>query len=332
MKVLFYPAPDDENDYSQNMLKNIRAVVNGTIKYSPNIKDIVLRPHKTFCYKKYDVAIINWLENNVRNERKGLSIFGVIKFFVYILYFKLAAKKTVYVRHNFYPHDMPVRQAKLAKKIVDFAEKLFDKKVTHSGHLVTSGYTYIPHPLYDVAEHKATSLLNDKSSYYLIFGRVERYKAIETIIDNWSEPHKLLIVGFASDDRYVSELVEKAKGRNIKFDIRFIPTEEVDSIMLNARAIILAHAGDEMIVSGSFFHAISYGLPVVASNQPFLSWLKGATDYSGLKLYDTKKDFRSLLDEANTTTKKDVLLAAEASFGDAVIQSRLNVMFNELKN
>ena len=82
MKILFYPEPDGANEYTSNMVNHIETVVDERLCYAPNIKDIVLRPHKTFCYKKYDVAVINWLENNLRSNSKRLFLFGIIKFFV----------------------------------------------------------------------------------------------------------------------------------------------------------------------------------------------------------------------------------------------------------
>lgn len=330
MKILFYPEPDGANQYTSNMVENLEAVSGEALSFSPNIKDIVLRPHKTFRYKKYDVAIISWLENNLRGSGIAMSLFGVMKFFTYIVFFKLAAKKTVYVRHNFYPHDLPEKQTKLAKKIVDVAERLFDKKAAHSGHLINEGYDYIPHPLYQIENKDITPIENDVEKYYLVFGRVERYKKIHTIIEHWPKNEKLLIVGPASDDEYVTELSSKAEGLNIDFDIRFVPNQEVDSIMANAKAIILSHAGDEMIVSGSFFHAISYGVSVIASNQPFLSWLKQDIGFSGLKLYSSINEFGALLNDSNTSPKETVLFESETLFGTQVIQDKLRFMLNDL--
>ena len=53
MKILFYPEPDGANEYTSNMVNHIETVVGERLCYAPNIKDIVLRPHKTFRYKKY---------------------------------------------------------------------------------------------------------------------------------------------------------------------------------------------------------------------------------------------------------------------------------------
>jgi len=330
MKILFYPEPDGANDYVPNMVKNIEAVAGETVSFSPNIKEIVLKPHKTFCYKKYDVAIINWLENNVRGSGVGLSFLSVIKFFIYIAFFKLAAKKTVYVRHNFYPHDMPEKDARRAKKIIDFAENLFDKKVAHSGHLIDQGYFYIPHPLYNVDDQVSAIDETTEKQYYLIFGRVERYKQIHTIIEHWPKTEKLLIVGSASDDDYVKELVSKADGLNIEFDIRFVPNQEVDSIMANAKAIILSHGGDEMIVSGSFFHATSYGVSAIASNQPFLDWLKRDIGFDGLALFNNLEQFEALIKASEVSTKETILYESEVLFGAHNVQKKIRYLFKDL--
>lgn len=330
MKILFYPEPDGANEYTSNMVANLEAVAGEPVHFSPNIKAIVLRPFKTFCFKKYDVAVINWLENNLRSEGDKLFAFGVLKFFVYILFFKLAATKTVYVRHNVYPHDIPSRQSKTARKIIDFAERLFDKKVSHSGHLVDEGYFYVPHPLYDTHTGLLTAKADDRQDYYLVFGRIARYKQLHKLIDNWPQSEKLLIAGPASDSAYVEELKTRAQGLDIEFDIRFLPNQDVDAIMSHASAIILSHAGDEMIVSGSFFHAISYGLPVIASEQAFLCWLKQDMQFSGLTLFSSMEALAALLKAPITTSKQAVLNESDRLFGEQVVQASLTSLLNEL--
>ncbi len=329
MKILFYPEPDGANEYTSNMVENIEAVSGEPVHFSPNIKDIVLKPHRTLCYKKYDVAVINWLENNLRSEGNKLFLFGVLKFFVYIVFFKLAARKTVYVRHNIYPHDIPTEQTETARKIIVFGERLFDKKVSHSGHMIDAGYFYVPHPLYETQTDTIASP-DPQQDYYLVFGRVARYKQIHTIIDNWPQNEKLLIAGPASDSAYVEELKARAQGLNIEFDIRFLPSEDVDAMMSNARAIILSHAGEEMIVSGSFFHAISYGLPVIASNQAFLSWLKHDMRFNGLTLFSSVNEFIASLKTPIATSKQAVLIESERLFGRHVVQANLQRLLTEL--
>ncbi len=329
MRILFYPEPDGANEYTSNMVENIESVAGEAVYFSPNIKDIVLRPHKTFCYKKYDVAVINWLENNLRSEGNKLFVFGVLKFFVYILFFRLAARKTVYVRHNIYPHDIPPQQTETARKIIAFGERLFHKKVSHSGHLVDAGYFYVPHPLYQT-QSETMAKAQQLQDYYLVFGRVARYKQIHTLIENWPQNEKLLIAGPASDSAYVEELKASAQGLDIEFDIRFLPSEDVDAIMHNARAIILSHAGEEMIVSGSFFHAISYGLPVIATDQAFLSWLKYDMRFSGLSLFSTVNEFVALLKAPLATSKQAVLIESERLFGKSVVQANLQHLLSEL--
>lgn len=331
MKILFYPEPDGANEYTSNMVNHIETVSGERLCYAPNIKDIVLRPRQTFRYKKYDVAIINWLENNLRSESKKLYFFGILKFFVYIVYFKIAAKKTVYVRHNMTPHDMPRRHAKISRKIIDFALRFFDKKVAHSGHLEGEDYFYIPHPLYDTRVDATVINDNSEDAYYLVFGRVERYKQIDAILANWPDNEKLLIAGPASDHDYVSELLKMAKGRNINFDIRFLPDDDVSTIMSEAKAIILAHDASEMIVSGSFFHAISYGVPVIASNQSFLNWLKDHKDFSGLALFNSVQELAEVIRQPNVPNKNIILSESACLFGDSAVQSNLRQLFKELK-
>lgn len=331
MKILFYPEPDGANEYTSNMVEHIETVVGERLCYAPNIKDIVLRPHKTFCYKKYDVAVINWLENNLRSESKRLFLFGILKFFVYIVFFKLAARKTVYVRHNISPHDMPRLQARLSKKIVDFGERFFDKKVAHSGHLMAEDYFYVPHPLYQTGVESGEADEDSLKSYYLVFGRVERYKQIDSIVAHWPQTEKLLIAGPASDHDYVSELIVMAKGLNIDFDIRFVPDEEIATIMAQAKAIILSHDGEEMIVSGSFFHAISYGVPVIASNQAFLNWLKRDKDFSGLALFSTVDELDDVISKPDVSSKNKILSESAALFGAHAVQTNLRQLFNELQ-
>lgn len=327
--IKYFPQPSKDNQYVQNTINAIEHALYTKVELAPNLKDAFKNLKTVFSNQKSDIFIINWLENHLRRSNNKLSILGVFKYFIYLIYFRLLAKKIIYVRHNFYPHNMKGWQAKLACYIANIGEKLCHIKVSHSGHLESQGYEYVPHPLYSSPPVEQELQQKHEDEYFIMFGRIERYKKFETIIDHWNNNKKLLIAGSVGDQEYLNELKNKASEKNIIFDARFIPEDEATNLVMNSNGLILAHADKDMIVSGSFFYAITLGVPVFAIEKPFFTWLKSEHDFEGLFISTSSVDLVKLI-QNKKNIKLDIRIKAEKMFGDATTVKAWQYLLNSL--
>ena len=126
---------------------------------------------KNFFKKKNgtEILYLNWIEN--RCYQNGyLSIFKTTKTFLTLLLFRFKFDTIIYCRHNIYPHNLKGSKF-ISLKIIQFIELISDKKISHSP-LLAPDYKYVPHPLYRYPILKKKRV----SDYYIIFGRIERYK------------------------------------------------------------------------------------------------------------------------------------------------------------
>lgn len=320
-KVLYYPGSDKSNRYLDLTVKSLLSIEDVEVTRAYNRKVYFTSPLKNFQYKKYDVVIVNWLENQLRNRKGGFSLPGFFAFIYTFLYFRMLGKKLIYVRHNHYPHGMKGHSASLVAWIATQAAEFSDVKVCHSGHMAEADYRYVPHPLYDFSE-PAHEENNSSEGYYVIFGRIERYKNIKSVIEAWDSHSKLLIAGASSDDVYLAELMEKSRGRNIEFSAGYIDEKEAQQLVNCSRGMIVANSDDNMIVSSSFFFAISCGVPVFAISTPFFEWLKKSRNFTGLKTFSSVEEMISTLDISRgvAPSRTEIKHQANLLFGDTVLQ------------
>ena len=313
LKIKYFPPPNGLNQYVQNSIDSIEDALGVKVGILPSIKTVIRKPKIIFGTSRSDILIINWLDNLLSTPTGYFSVLGSIKYVIFLIYFRLAAKKIIYVRHNNFPHNMKGRHAKLAQFIINFGEKFCHQKISHSGHLADKGYDYVPHPLYRLNIDGEQSLCYD--NYYVMFGSIARYKKMENIIENWTIEETLLIAGSVSNNEYLSELTMLAKGKNVIFEARSIPDDEAAAIVSNSHGIILVHAQADMIVSGSFFFAVTLGVPVFAVETPFFTWLKQEHNFMGLHIYSEPKEIIDGLLKTEALSKQAIQTEAEILFG-----------------
>lgn len=307
----------------------------------PNCKHISLPVGKdkikafisAFFFNKYcDVVILNWHENLLNIGKEKFSAIGVLKFFSYFLFFKVISRKVIFVRHNIYPHAMSGWRAFVANKLTSIVANISDYKISHSGHLIKYGYKYVPHPLYNIECNSVDQNYElKKNSYYVIFGRIERYKKIECVISEWNSEKTLIIAGSASDTAYLSELRGIAKDKPIVIISRYIEEKEAQLIVANAKGLIVSHADEDMLVSGSFFYALSLGTPVFAVSSEFFKWVKEQYDFCGLFMFSTPKGIVESVsaDTHDVISRQEIIRQAQVLFGDNTVY---DAWYNLFKN
>ena len=225
--------------------------------------------------RAYDVVILNWLENKIVDGEGRLSYTAACKLFVQTLLFRLQARRLIFVRHNRYPHSTQRRHAARVSHWLDLYEQLFDAAVTHSAAETTARRDYCPHPLYRISD-APTPLLPDAVNlppgYFVVFGRIEPYKQIESLIERFPDNQRLLVVGAIGDAAYARRLCTMARD-NIVVAPGFLAEPEAQAVVRRSAGVILSHADEDMVVSGSFFYAMSLGRPVLAVETPFIRWV-----------------------------------------------------------
>ena len=330
LTIKYFPAPTQYNQYIQNTIEAIQSATGSNVGIVPSWKSFTKKPFHFIRQERSDIYIVNWLENSLRSKNNKISVLGIIKFFRYLLFFRLGAKKIIYVRHNLYPHNMEGFHAKLAKIITDIGQYLCSIKVTHSGHLIKQGYFYIPHPLYQLPEIK---IKTGHEPFFVMFGRICAYKKFEDVINHWKINKKLIIAGSIGDKAYLQKLKLLAKDKNIEFDARFIPDEEAATLVKESNGVILTHADEDMIVSGSFFFAITLGVPVFAIVKPFFTWLKNEQNFTSLYVFDKPEEIVAALQKQHSFDSNVIKTQANAFFGNiATVQSWERAMNDLSKN
>lgn len=313
-KIRFFP-PNSKNQYVTNMIQAIEIATESKVMPLDRISTLLKSPTKLF--NRSDIVIVNWLENYLLNNKNRLSFVGIFIYFFYLTYLKVSSKKVIYIRHNIHPHNMTGVSAKLAKKITDFGESFCDLKASHSGHMTKDGYEYLPHPLYELNNVKRNI---DDEKYYLMFGRIDRYKRFENIINAWNLDTKLIIAGSTKDVDYVDELKALIKNKNIELNANYIPDSEAELLVANSQAIILAHSDKDMIVSGSFFYAITLGIPVYSIESLFFNWLKQEKKFIGLYTFSNAKEIVSKLEKPKKVSREEIITHSEKLFGKKALQ------------
>ncbi|WP_298933753.1 hypothetical protein [uncultured Ramlibacter sp.] len=225
-------------------------------------------------WKRLDVAILNWTENELIDKKTGHPSYGgAVLVLLRILFVRLASRKVVFVRHNVYPHDVQEADRARLTRWVDQLESLVHQRWIHSGHLANTWHEYVPHPRYEwpVVTDRVAALAGD-SPYYVIFGRILPYKGIHNLLPHLDRNLRLVICGPASDAVYLQRLRELA-GPNVRFIPKFTSEAEAAKLVAESEGLILASSDDDMIVSGSLIYGVSMGATIFCVGSAFSQWL-----------------------------------------------------------
>jgi len=288
IKVLFFPY--GLNPY-QSLLKDhlfkemgilVKPFNNDFIDKHGFILGILFFPFRLlyFRLRGFNILHLHWITAFMIQFKNKYFHFPSL---IYIIYFLIILKilnyKIVWTIHNLKSHDGKFVYDKLAGILIS---KLVNAKIIHSNNnyeeMKKIGYntknTYvIPHGNYisvyenTISRQTARHILKISNENYvlLFFGRVEKYKGIENLIEEFINlflPNSnLLIVGYCSDKSYQDTLL-KYKKDNIYFNFSYIEDEKVQ-IYFNA-ADVAAYPFTYITTSGSAILSLSFGKAVIA--------------------------------------------------------------------
>jgi len=230
--------------------------------------------HYPKAMKESKIAVINWLEDQPSYNASYMQVFlDFLRVIKKALVIKTKMKKGFWIQHNFRPHHRKYGQIEF--KIIQslFRVLNFERLVMETN---ASGLP-ITHPLY-LSDMETVALKNhydlhssDSRLGVLFFGAIKRYKNLHSILPTWPKDIPLTIIGKAESDTYLDELRAISIDRQVPVTIedRFIDGDELDGLLKCYEWVLVPHANNTMIASGSFYHAISYGCNIICNQSEF---------------------------------------------------------------
>jgi glycosyltransferase involved in cell wall biosynthesis len=323
-KIAYIPMEDVGNEYTVRM-RELLAGYGDVVRYE-GTKAWALRLLKGRFWR-YDYAVLNWMENEFVDLRSGrISWKGFAKVLAKTLIIKAGVRRVVYVRHNNYPHAAQGPAMERSRKLVDWYCRLFANVLSHSGALTAAGAAYCPHPLYRIAEQRGADLPRAlPEAYFVVFGRIARYKKIEELIAGFPANKTLVVAGAVADEAYARRLQERQRDNVIVMPGK-LSEAQAQKLVADARGVVISHADGDVVVSGTFFYAMSVRRPVFAIETPFLRWIAPRV---GDELLHLGRDMRELCQTiADAAPADDALNLSgriEEQFGDEAVRRALGL-------
>jgi len=329
-RIAYFPEKDNNNAYVDRMKKLLS--YSGEIERIPSLKLALIRMLK-FDFSTYDIVWFNFIDNEFITEKGNVNYFKTIKIFIKTLIINSLSNKSIFVRHNHYPHKTCADDRKKLRKLIDWYERLFDVVISHSGAEEKGGRFYCPHPLYDLVEpqKKPSIEIVIPDNYFVFFGRIVPYKKLESLIENFPDSQVLLIIGSVGDREYAEKLQRMVLlKKNILFHPGYIEDEAAQYLISNSQGMVISHADDDMVVSGSFFYSMSVNKKVFAVKTDFLSWVNPIVGDNLLQVEDTLQSLCSVIKECSISetevSSREIIVN---NFGDDAVRARIEKVLEE---
>jgi glycosyltransferase involved in cell wall biosynthesis len=323
-KVIIYPSRSISNLYIFNLSDGFRRQGYSVVE-PVHFKDL-FRKGKTLKFLKSllgSTLCLNWIENSMVDTEGRLNFILLLRYSIYLLSAVLFFRKVIFIRHNRYPHGAVERHRKLLDFLVGLSARVVSRKVVLSAteEWLDKGYRYLPHPLYDCA----SNLVDKTKDRFLVIGRIEKYKGIDTLITSWGQKYKLVVMG-AGEPEYIETLKKLAAGKNVEVIAGYFTERELVDQMSFSFATILPHSSSSMIVSGAYYHSVSYGVPVICCDYGMYNSLSSVAPSSSLHYLEMKrfeKANEELLANLTKLSRERVRQEVEKAFGCVAFDSHL---------
>ena len=266
--ICFYPSLEGPNDYCARMGEIISQFAD--VKSIETRKELALEILQSGFFKK-EIVIVSWLENALITQSGSITPYSLLRTLVIFGLVRLNFKQVIFVRHNYAPHACASNYKWLAEGFVNFIEGMCDRSIVHAPSSRGLQRTYVPHPLYKMESKVSES----PGTHYVVFGRIMRYKRLETLLEKIPAGVEVHVVGDAPDKEYLREL-ELIVGdrKNIKLKPGYISGAEAESCIKGSRGVIVNHVDENFIVSGSAIYALSAHSMVYTLDTSVTRWLK----------------------------------------------------------
>lgn len=244
---------------------------------------------------KQAIVILNWVEDRVYGRSYKRVVQYFVKMIALVIFSKVFAKKTVWIKHNFKPHNSTASMKRF-KFICGLYSFLKIKPVALEEYFDTPA---LIHPLYktDNALLENIGSSKDYENDVIFFGGIKPYKNLDLVLRHWPHSLSLNIVGKCSDASYTGKLnsIIVERRLNVTWDNRFVSRDELDDLLKVSKFVLLPHSDGTMISSGSFYHAIGEGCNVLTNDSAFGKDKRER--HSFVHVMDIKSLSRDILDD-----------------------------------
>jgi len=251
-------------------------------KYNIDVMDNFILYMKFILVNRKTIDIIHFHWYGTGQKNFFHEIVSIFHFTLKLFICKLLNIKIVWTAHNLFPHDTQRTMFQYLRRfiLVHFSDLIIVhfKKAKHSVsnlfHANPSKIVCMHHGLYDTAypnsadkeEARQYLSLDKQKTVLLYFGRVRRYKNIETLVQAFKrieqEDIVLVIAGETTDEHYTKELIELTSGDNrIICHFRNIEDREIQFFFNSADCVILPYKN--IFTSGTAMLALSFKKPVI---------------------------------------------------------------------
>jgi glycosyltransferase involved in cell wall biosynthesis len=326
-RITYYPYFHTGNQYTERMIQ-LHSSFAEVVPFEGFYKAL-----KTMCargLRRNDFSVINWLETECLDRAtKRFSYIRACNLFLKLLILKVVTRNIVMVVHNYYPHGAAKEDIPKILRFMRVMEKLSDIVISHSG-ADTGRYDYVPHPLYQFNASAPAVQIPELEAlygkpYFVVFGRIMPYKNVHELMKVWPADKQLLIAGIVGDEAYLQALRQQATD-NIHFAARELTDEEAKVVVEQSQAVIICHAEDNVVVSGTFFFAMSLRKQVIALETPFLAWAAASLPAGYTHVFSDLEALAQSLSHVDPTLTLDTG-PIEREYGDDKIKASLKHLY-----
>ncbi len=269
MDIVFNPPVNEENQYIQRMVGQLRAR-----GYRVHPLDTVFSSRRHF--RSIRLVHLNWFEN-IDDSGFWVALRSFLRKLTVLVAIRLSGKPLVWTMHNRASHERGL--AFFSRAITRLLVRWSHRIVIHawsSGELLaaygkkaSAKAAYIPHPhfigLY--GEPKPHTARGGDTLRLLFAGMVKPYKNLEMLIDvvsAFGDRVQLTIAGKAIDADYERRIASRAaQAGNVTFLPYFVPDDRLAALLADADALVLPYDLASSLNSGTVLLAFSYKKTVI---------------------------------------------------------------------
>jgi glycosyltransferase involved in cell wall biosynthesis len=259
-KFIFLPDVDSGsmvNPYLDLMIRAWQEAGYERIRFPRGLKEVI----RAVKSRGGTTCVANFIDLQLISSDGKMHLSGLISYLKNVLKLRLISKKLVYVRHDIYPHWSRGKSQALAKAVIDLSEVMaFHRVLVHSKHYQGRSRKYVPFPIYEFEEPLPETSPSDALIYLGGFGS---YKCLDSLIEAWDRPSRLILAGECQDESYLGTLKALAQGKNVEFVNHRLSDDEAMRLVRSCTAMIVPHALPSYIVSSTLYFGLSCGVPVI---------------------------------------------------------------------
>lgn len=273
VNVVFSPFHLDENKYVQIMKSLISKKFN-VISIKGALKNFSI-------LKSVKIVHLNWYEALPVSGNMINVVLDFVKKTLFLITFKFFGAKIIWTYHNKMQHESNFLI--LQKMMISLVLKnshiiLIHSKISKNILLksfpkikeLEKKVVYLPHPDYinDYGSVINSNNQTDTRLNLLFLGMIRPYKNLEILLDavksfNYDEV-SLKIAGNYTSREYLDNLLNKyGTLKNVTFDVRFIPDNEMSKIIQSCDLLVLPYDITSSLNSGTVIMAFSYKKTVI---------------------------------------------------------------------